>query len=277
MAYNNFKPQVISALINTELKKNFVFAEDCNKQYEGEVSAMGDSVKILGVGKPTITTQVGGEITLPGAEKVADTSVTMLINHVSYFDVGVGDIDKQQAKPKNILQTLSKEAANGMSDEMDQLVASLAKDPLAVKNSSTATTLTKDNILTTIDSVLAKLYNNNVKPSDFISMTVSPIFYMLLKQAYTALDTDNSKMLENGRVGRYGNAIVRMSNNVAKDTNNNDLVMIRTNKAIAFANPTIHTEPYRPEKKFMDAIKGYALYDAKIVRPKEMFILNCKY
>ena len=41
-------------------------------------------------------------------------------------------------------------------------------------------------------------------------MEVPPWFYMRLKQAYTALDTDNSKMLENGRVGKYGNVIVTM-------------------------------------------------------------------
>ena len=99
---------------------------------------------------------------------------------------------------------------------------------------------------------------------------------MTLKQAYTALDTDNSKMLENGKVGKYGNVTIRMSNNIQQDTNGNDLVMVRTNKAIAFAKPMIHSEPYRPEKRFSDAVKGFVLYDAKIVRPKEMIVLNCK-
>ena len=54
-----------------------------------------------------------------------------------------------------------------------------------------------------------------------IMMEVPPWFYMRLKQAYTARDTDNSKMLENGRVGKYGNVIVKMSNNVAVDSSAN--------------------------------------------------------
>ena len=275
MSYKNFVPRVWAKAIQHELEKAFVFVEDCNKEYEGTVSNLGDTVKILGVGKPTIRTQTGGEIALTGAEKVESTSVSMPIEHVAYFNYKVGDIDKAQAE-NGVMEALNKESSIGLADEMDKLVAAMAKDKLAVKHTATATQITKANILETIDAVLAKLYGNNVKPNDFISMTVPPWFYMLLKQAYTALDTDNSKMLENGKVGRYGNVVVRMSNNVAKDTNNNDLIMIRTNKAVAFANPKVHTEPYRPENGFADAVKGFALFDTKIVRPKEMFVLNCR-
>lgn len=53
--------------------------------------------------------------------------------------------------------------------------------------------------------------------------------------------------------------------------------MIRTQRAIAYANPLTHTEAYRPEKKFADAVKGYILFDAKVVRPKEVLNINVKY
>lgn len=275
MSYKNYVPRVWAKAIQHDLEKAMVFAEDCNRQYEGDVKNLGDTVKILGVGKPTITTQVGGDIVLTGAEKVESTSVSMPIEHVAYFDYKVGDIDKLQATG-GVMEALSKEATMGISDEMDKLISSMSRDKLAVKFATQATQLTKDNILTVIDSALVKLYDNNVRPTDNIVMTVAPWFYMILKQAYTALDTDNSKMLENGRVGMYGNVKVKMTNNITKDTNGNDLVQIKTDKAIAFANPKIHTEPYRPEKGFEDAVKGFTLYDAKIVRPKEMIVLNCK-
>lgn len=275
MSYKNFVPRVWAKKIQHELERKLVYAEDCNREYEGQVSNIGDTVKILGVGKPTITTQVGGDIVLTGAEKVESTAVSMPIMQISYFNYKVGDIDKLQAVG-GIMEALSKEATLGVANEMDKYIASMAKDKLAVRYASAATTVTKDNILSLIDNSLVKLYDNDVQPNDEIVMTVKPWFYMILKQAYTALDTDNSKMLENGKVGRYGNVIVKMSNNVAQDTNSNDLVMIRTKKAIAFANPKIHTEPYRPENSFDDTVKGFALYDAKIVRPKELIVLNCK-
>jgi hypothetical protein len=136
--------------------------------------------------------------------------------------------------------------------------------------------ITKDNVLGEIDKALERLYENNVKPNGRIMMEVPPWFYMLLKQAYTSLDTHNSQMLENGRVGRYGNVMVKMSNNVAKDAAGNSMVMLHTDKATAFVNPMTHTEAYRPEKGFSDAVKGFVLYQAKIVRPKELIVMNVK-
>ena len=35
-----------------------------------------------------------------------------------------------------------------------------------------------------------------------------------------------------------------------------------------------HVEPYRPESSFDDAVKGFKLYGAKIVRPKELVCLH---
>ena len=54
MAYQNFIPTVWNEGIERELERLCVFAEDCNRKYEGSVKEKGESVKILGVGKPTI-------------------------------------------------------------------------------------------------------------------------------------------------------------------------------------------------------------------------------
>ena len=56
MAYANFIPTVWNEGIMRELERLCVFAEDCNRKYEGDVKQKGDTVKILGVGKPTIRT-----------------------------------------------------------------------------------------------------------------------------------------------------------------------------------------------------------------------------
>ena len=64
MAYENFIPTVWAEAINRELEKALVYAEGCNRQYDGEVKAMGDTVRILGVGRPTITTTTDKAITL---------------------------------------------------------------------------------------------------------------------------------------------------------------------------------------------------------------------
>ena len=87
--------------------------------------------------------------------------------------------------------------------------------------------------------------------------------------------------MKNGKVAMYGSITIKMSNNVAKikttAEGDTDLILVRTQRAIAFAKPLTHTEAYRPENGFADAVKGFILFDAKIVRPKEMIVLNVKH
>jgi len=277
MSYQNFIPTIWAEEINRELERLCVFAEDCNRQYEGLVKNRGDSVRILGVGKPTIYTTTDKDITLSAPETVEDTSITMPINQIAYFNYKVDDIDKRQAVG-GIMEALSKETSEGLANTMDAFIANMATYPEAIKDVASAYTVNESNILSKIDAAIQKLYENDVTPSTEIVLTCSPRFYFLLKRAYVNVDTDNSKMLQNGRVGRYGNVVIKMSNNVATASGGTvDLIMVRTKRAIAFVNPMTHTEAYRPESSFSDAVKGFVLYDGKIVRPKEMIVMNVKY
>lgn len=275
MAYQNFIPTVWAETINRELERDHVFVADTNRQYEGDVKQKGDSVRILGVGKPTIKTQLGKKITLTGAEDVSDQSITLPINHTAYFDYKVDDIDKRQAVG-GLMEALSKETSEGLADVMDKFVADLALDKQALVKNSSAVTITKDNILTQIDELLTVLLENDVKRSANITLTLPPKFTMILKQAYTDLDTNNSEMLKNGVVGKYNGITIKESNNCAKDTAGNYMLQLKTNRAIAFVNPMTHIEPYRPENGFSDAIKGFILYDGVIARPKEMIVARWK-
>ena len=279
MAYTNFIPSVWEESINKELERACVFVEDCNRQYDGLVKSKGDSVHILGVGKPTIKTMeranASGEI--DSAEEVEDTSVIMPINQIRYFNYKVGDIDKAQSVG-GLMDVLSSETSEGLANEMDKFIASLATGSDVPTLSAAPTTVTKDNVLDILDDAIQKLQENDVNMSCGVTVTVSPRFYKLFKQAYVSKDTANSDELRNGRVAMYGNVTVKLSNNVAKTEGGSvDNIMIRTKRAIAFVNPLTHTEAYRPEKSFADAVKGFALFDGKVVRPGEIININVKY
>ena len=286
MSYANFIPTVWNEQIDRELERLCVFVEDCNRKYEGAVKGKGESVKILGVGKPTIKSiaksQRNDEI--DAAEEIEDTSIIMQINQIRYFNYKVGDIDKAQSVG-GVLEALQSETTEGLANEEDRYIAELAKRPEAVKVFETAPKVVAGeakegeiNVLDALDIALQKLYENDVKQNTKIVATVSPRFYTKFRKDYATKDTDNSDILKNGKVGMYGHTTIKMSNNVAKTTttndNDTDLIQVKTQRAIAFAKPLTHTEPYRPEKSFADAIKGFILFDAKIVRPKEMVILN---
>lgn len=277
MSYANFIPNVWNTAINKEIERLCVFEEDCNREYEGAVKERGESVKILGVGKPTIKSldKKARNNDIDSAEEIEDTSINMPVNQIRYFNYKVGDIDKRQAVG-GIMDALSSETSEGLANEIDKYIAEIAEEKEAVKAFATAPTVTKDNVLETFDSVIKKLYENDVKESTKIVATVDPSFYFTLKRAYTELETNNSSLMKNGRVGMYGKVIVKMSNNVKKGANGESLIMVRTQRAVAFVKPMTHTEAYRPEKGFADAVKGFILFDGKIVRPKEMFVMNVK-
>jgi len=82
MAYANFKQTFWSKHIQHELEKRAILAEFCNKQFTGEAK-FGNSVKILGVGRPTVGSYTGASIGTP--ETVADSSV-IIFPAVSSFE-----------------------------------------------------------------------------------------------------------------------------------------------------------------------------------------------
>lgn len=277
MSYKNFKQKVWSKAIEVELPRVCVFAENTNQKFAGTIEGIGDTVRILGVGKPTVTTEVlkDGDFKLNEAEKIDDTSVSLVIDHIAHFNYTVGDIDKEQGA-NGVLPVLNKEVTEEVASEMDKVIADLSKEKVGVvKYSKDNTVITKDNILEVFDEIQAKLFENDVNPSTTVTITLPPWMYTKFRQAYVKNDTDNSEMLQNGKVAKYANMIIKMSNNVATTDKGHHLVQVKTDRAIAFAKGKPHTEPYRPENGFADAVKGFVLYGAKIVRPKEMITLEC--
>ena len=284
MSYANFKAKIWSKAIDRDLERAFVFVDGTNQQYSGEIKGLGDTVRILGVGKPTVTEHdlINGDITLSSPEKVSDTSVSLVVDKAAYFNYAVGDIDAAQGAGK-VMAVLNEEASEEVANCIDKHIANLVHPDtgtvgLQMYHSGTPLQITNANVIATLDACQAMLYANDVSPATEVEMILPPWLYMAFRQAYQAKDTDNSEYLTNGKVAKYGNMTIKMSNNVAMKTSgghDNYYVQIRTKRAIAVAMSEAHTEPYRPESKFEDAVKGFKLFGAKIVRPKELVVLPC--
>jgi len=285
MAYENFQPTIYAEAINRDLERYLVFAKNTNRQYQGAVSEKGERVKILGVGKVTITTvaKASRNDDISAAETIDDTSIFLDINQIRYFHYKVGDIDKQFAVG-GIEAVLQQETSQALANSVDTYIGLLAQstDAITIQASSVIPLVaqtTSAGILVQIDAGVQKLWENDVPKNEELILTITPRAYMILKQALVTADTDNSELLKRGYVARYGSVLVEVSNNVATLSNAGltDLCMLRTKRAIAYVHPLTHTEAYRPDLSFSDALKGFVLFDAKIVRPKELCILNWKY
>lgn len=268
MAFENFKQTFWSKHIERELEKKAILAEFTNQKHQGEVK-YGNQVKILGVGKPTIGSYTGASIGDP--EKVADSSVMMLIDQRPFFNIGVDDVDKMQSVP-GYMEAVLDEGAKGLALTVDSYIAEIGGKG-AGNSSSSLKISTAAEAKSAVDAGILKLRENDVPIDADVVMEIPPFVYQLLKDKYIELDTANSEMLKKGIVGFYDNVRVRVSNNLYSD--GTDLhAMIRTKNAIAYAKQGEITEPYRPHDYFEDAVKSMVVFGAKVVRPKELYVIK---
>ena len=281
MSYENFKPAIWSQFIQRELEKKCKLVADCWKQFEGEVKHAKE-VKILGVGSPTIGTYDGTSIGTPEAVETSD--VMLKIDQAKFFNFMVDDVDRAQSVP-GLMETLIKEATHKMAVTRDERVAKLAMLALdtgageyyndkVISNSEVVKVGTEKAAKNAIDAALLALRENDVDIDDNVVIEVAPFFYQLLKNDLADLKTDNDELIRKGVVGYYDGAEVKLCNTIYKDDSGTYYNMIRTKKAIAFAGQIDSVEAYRPETLFSDAMKGLNVYGAKIIRPKELYVLK---
>ena len=276
MSIQKFKPIIWAKNIEEGLKRDSVFYEDCNHEYEGVAKKPGDSIKILGIGEPTVRRFSDGKLhELDTPEAIEDVSMTLPINQIADFNFFVDDLDKRQAEGK-VLDKYTERAKYKIMQEEDQYIANMALAKNAfVFNKSNSTATTADTILDMINKAYTALLKKDVPMTKDVIITLDFDHLEVLRKAYEQLDTNNSAMLKNGRVGMYHNIIVKASNNVAEQ-GGYKYIQLKTRDAISFVRPHIHLEPYKPEKYFGDAVKGYAIFDGDLTAANEMVVIKSK-
>ena len=279
MAIEKFKPIIWTTKFQEDLDMKLVLKEDCNLEYEGVAKGPGDTVKILGLGDPTLAEYSDGKLHDVTFEDIEDDSQTLPINQVVEFGFKVDDLDKRQAQGgSGLLGKYMEKAKNKVATAMDTYIAGLVADARVTNyvpqaNATAGTALGEVNELTILNDfgkVLTMLLERNVSRDDYISWTIPPFITEILKRAYVDLDTNNSEMLRNGKVGKYSNVIIKESNNLYVDSNGYYHLPLRTKQAVAFVNPHTHMEPLRLQNSFHDAVKGYSVFDGKVLPAKEI-------
>lgn len=279
MSVRNFVPEIWSSRLLVALRKALVYAAPgvVNRDWEGEISEAGDTVRITSVSRPAIGTYTAGSTTIT-PEKLTTGQRTLVVDQAKYWAFSIDDVDARQAKSNLIPQAMS-EAAYGLADVVDQYVAALYTAAQAANVVSSVTIDTTNPTSWATES--AKAYNDiliplKVKldeanvPTQGRYVVVPPWLHgvLLRDERFVKVDASGtSEGLRNGMVGRAGGFDILLSNNVPVPTSNNYIVTAGTSAAITFAEQINKTEAYRPESSFSDAVKGLALYGAKVVRP----------
>lgn len=270
----NFQQTIWSKSILRSLEKITSLRNHCNFQYEKD-SHNAKEVKILSVNRPTIRTYVPGTALV--RESAADSSQLLQINQYRYFNFEVEDIVKAQSVP-GLMEALTDEAGKGLALEGDKYVAEVIKaaaDGGDIAVSATEIALTNANAMASVEDGFATLYGNDCKVSDTFYLEVAPKVFTTYRQQLTELSTNNPEILKKGAVGRINNAFVCIENCLPEsDTAHYNI--LRTDKAVAFAEQIDKVEKYRPEDAFTDAVKGLYVFGAKVVRPAEIYIMKTK-
>ena len=135
MSVNNFIPEVCAAEFQETLDRNLVFAEDCNRDYEGEVKKVGDAVRILGLGDAQTAKWTDGKLHRVDVDyQIEDTSMLMPINQISYWRFGIDDLDKRQAQSGNSLYSRWMQKENKrVARDMDEHIAGIHVGDLGVE------------------------------------------------------------------------------------------------------------------------------------------------
>ena len=255
MAVTNFIQTIWSKKIQDDLELKCKLVDNCLRTYEGDIEH-ARSVKILGVGEPTISAYNGS--TPLNYEQMSDKGQTLTIDQQYSFSFLVDDVNQAQSVP-GLMEEYQRKAVHGLAVKRDSYVASLIKDG---ENATTAEGNDKENVKKAIDEAIVALRERNFDEDGVIEIT--PAVYNVFKNELITLSTDNPEYIKKGKVGVYDGFDVIMSNNMAKDSSY-AYCAVRGKKAIAFAGQINKVEAMRSEDYFADLVRGLDTFGAKVI------------
>ncbi|MGM0228691.1 hypothetical protein IGJ28_000752 [Enterococcus sp. AZ091] len=262
--FKNFIPTIWSARLLANLDKSLVALQFVNRDYEGEITAFGDTVQINQLGNITIKDYTGADIDNP--EEIGSTQHTLTIDQAKYFHFMVKDVDKAQANV-NLLDKSMERASYAMADIIDQHVFSLMVSGATNKvgTVSAPIEITVSNAYDKLVDLSVTLDEKNVpKAGRKIAL---PHWYlgMLAKDPRFTKDLNilANGVVEGARVGRFE---LLASNNLRSGSRGVTHCPAGTDQATTFANQIVEMEAYRPEKNFSDAVKGLTVWGSKVVQ-----------
>lgn len=217
MAITKFTPEVWAAELLSVLDTSLVYAgAPCsNRDYEGEISAFGDTVKITSIGDPTITPYTK-DTNLSDPEALTDAQQTLVIDQQNSFNFQVDDIDKAQVRNNGGLMTeATTRAGYGLRDAADKIAAARMRDGAGNDLGTVDASSTAGNVYDKVIVPASIALDEADVPEEMRWIVLPPAVYgklqlddRFIKAAYSGTDA-----VHNGRVGDAGGFRIYKSNN----------------------------------------------------------------
>lgn len=281
MSTDNFIPEIWSSNLLVNLKNDLVFASPqvANRNYEGEVSAFGDTVRINSIGAVTVGDYVKN-VNHAAAETLNDNQQVLVIDQAKMFNFQIDDIDAAQQNPKLRAAAMG-EASFALANEVDKFMSALLFAGVPAGNVVADRTLDLSDIAAGTGPGYGQVYEafvdlgvaldkNNAPVGGRYAVVTPTILGHLRKDArFSSFGTEaNRAVVANGAVGRIADFDILVSNQSVAGDGGGDQILAGHNWATTYADQVAEVRAYRPELRFADAVKGLHVYGAKVVRPE---------
>ena len=290
-----FLPSVFSKKVLNFFRKAAVVEAITNTDYAGEISAFGDSVKIIK--EPVISVSNYTRNADTTETLLTDQEISLVVDSAKAFKFIVDDIETNMSHV-NFKEVASSSAAYALKDSYDTAVlatmfsgvSSSSPDHVIGSDSSTAdATMTHAtnsvDLLgsdgTGVDAIdlmarMARLLDDQSVPEEGRWFVAPPSFYEELAQSGSKLLSVDFNAgqgsIRNGLVssGKLRGFDMYKSNNIASTSNATGKVMAGHISSTATANTILSTEVLRDPTSFGDIVRGLHVYGAKVLRPEAL-------
>ena len=283
-----FLPSVFSKKVLNFFRKSSVAEAITNTDYAGEISAYGDSVKIIK--EPEITVYLyerGADVT---QTKLTDVETTLIVDVANAFKFKVDDIETAMSHV-NFKEIASSSAAYALRDAFDRgVIAKMfagvsAASPNHVLGTDSATNLgagifdgagaidiSGANDPLDVMAHMARLLDEQNIPEEGRWFLAPPSFYEQLSQASSKLmsvDFNSGQgSIRNGLVssGKLRGFDMYKSNNIPAVSNAAGQCLAGHMSSTATAQTITSTEVIRDPDSFGDIVRGLHVYGTKVLR-----------
>ena len=290
-ANSYFLPAVYSKKVLNFFRKSSVAEAITNTDYAGEITAYGDTVRIIK--EPVITVyqyERGQDVT---QTKLTDQEVNLVVDTANAFKFIVDDIETSMSHV-NFKEVASSSAAYALRDAFDSgVIATMfagvpASSPNHILGSDSATDLAAGTFDGTgnldigyasgehdpIDvlSHMARLLDEQNVPEEGRWFLANPEFYeQLVQSSSKLLSVDfnaGQGSIRNGLVssGKLRGFDMYKTNNIAATTNAAGKCLAGHISSTCTAQTIVNTEVIRDPSSFGDIVRGLHVYGAKVLR-----------
>ncbi len=294
-ANSYFLPAVYSKKVLNFFRKSSVVEGITNTDYAGEITAYGDTVRIIK--EPEITVyqyERGQDVT---ATKLTDQEINLVVDTANAFKFIVDDIETSMSHV-NFKEVASSSAAYALRDAYDQgvLVTMFAgvsaSSPNHILGSDNATDLAAGTFDGTgnldigfasgehdpIDvlSHMARLLDEANVPEEGRWFLANPEFYEQLVQTSSKLMSVDFNAgqgsIRNGLVssGKLRGFDMYKTNNIAATSNAAGKCLAGHMSSTCTAQTIVNTEVIRDPDSFGDIVRGLHVYGSKVLRPEAL-------